>query len=620
MTESLLHRLLRLPFLAWLTLVVILLATFPIQDYDTFWHLAYGRAMVESGQFINHEIFSYTAAGQPLGSHSQLAQVLYWLAWAAAGANGVILLKLAVLLAVAGLLLRLARVAGADLPWAAFCAAFTLFVAHSRLSARPQVFSYLCLVLLVLLLQGYRQRGWPIRSLWALPLLMIVWDYLHGTVYGLVYGGAFLAGETLGYLLARRGQLASLPPALDRVRLRPLWILAGATLLAMLLHPNGLLDYSGFWRVLGNSETFKMYGEWASPTWADFPAFWIYFGLLALLVLFNLKRLALSDWLVLIPFTYLVLNYNRAVMAFMIVSLPVFVACARRLAERLPPLRNLAPRWSTLACVLAFAVITGFTVEEACFRPGHYFAFGTGVNENIFPVGSVRFVAENGLSGNLYNMDGFGGYLAFSLAPERKIFHYNLPVVFDALPNFVHKPETRAQWEINYAIIGRKDELDMFKRDGFVPVYWEPTAMVLARPSGQNRSLLEQHRLNFFKPLLPPAQLRSMAAQPAIAPRLFTEWADYLAYRGDPELADLLGELLLESRLAVPPAVMAKRLTLALRHNPASLTLAAAQGVYLYRTGDVTGAKSRFETVRQATRDPELAGRMAEYLKALAGR
>lgn len=583
-----------LAFTGLLWTVVAALVAFPLQDYDTFWHLAYGRAMVESGTFINHEIFSYTAPGAPLGSHSQLAQVVLYLIYRAGGADGLLVFKILVALVVYGLVVRTARLFAAPAAVAASIGLLAMVAGMSRFVERPELFSILGLAWLVYLLCRYSRSGGEAgKGIFALPVIFVLWDYLHGAVYGLVFLGAFVAAETLKHLAAPRvGWLRSRAIPLQARAMRRLWLWTGITLGAMLLHPNGLLHYEGFWRISSLAGDFAMYGEWASPAFdAQFFGYWLWLALVLILLVMSIGRIDLTLLITLLPFACLSLQYNRATLSFCLVAVPL-------VAESLSSLCKNGKRFTRLKAMappLILLLATGTAIVYKAWFTIDSFKLGTGVNENVFPAGSTRFVKAAGLTGNLYNMDGFGGYLAYHLSPERKIFHYNQPGVFTALPDYVHNPETRSRWNINYAIIGKAEELQMLEREGFVPVYWEPTAMVLVQATEANGEIIERYGIRYFQPLLSDERFRDLARSPLVFPRLAQEMADYLALRHDRRLADLLGNLLAPSGGGLPVERHLDLVQSALPFNRDSPWLLAAQGGARYRSGMLAEARESFQ-------------------------
>lgn len=584
-----------LPVLCALTALYAL--SFPLQDPDTFWHLAYGRAMVTEGRFINYEIFSYTAAGRYLGSHSQLAQILLYLLWLGGGVNALLGFKLLVGFVTFLLVMRTAQLFDLGRNAAAPLALLVILAGMSRFVERPELFSILLQALVILLLVGYVRGAYGVRVLWLLPVLLVLWDYLHGAVFGLVILSTFTLAETLKTCLAPKiGFLAGWSlQCLTLERLKPLWLWSGISLVVMFLHPNGLLNYAGFWRVSSASSEFAMYGEFMPPRFIpQFFWFWVCLGVVLTLALLCLRRLDLTALILVIPFLYLGLKYNRGALAFALASVPLMAHCLAIVGERLVAVRW----WRGAALALPVVLLLTVACYKEFFAP-EMFRFGKGLNDNAFQVGSTRFIADVGLNGNMFNTDGAGGYLAFFLAPQRKIFNYNQPGVFTALTEYVHKPESRSRWDIRYALIAESKEYTMFQQDGFVPVYREPNGMILLKPTPENAPLIEKYQIRYFDPLNPLAELETLTKNSFVAARLCEEIAIYLTYRRDARIASFFGNLLLPANPNIQVELKQRRdwIEAALRGNPENLSLLKTLGDIAYQQGDMNRAIECFDKV-----------------------
>ena len=578
---------------ALLFAAIALLLVFPIQDYDTFWHLANGRAMVDGGRIVNEEIFSFTAAGKPFSNHEWLAQTILFLSYNSLGSAGLIGLKILIALTVILILHRTMLGNGCGRIESALLCFLAVYAALFRYTERPQLFSFLGIALLGLIFHGFRTGRYNEKILRWLPCILVMWDFLHGAVYGLAYLGAYLAGESVAFLLNRQWPGVT---ALSGARLRHLWTWTGITLAAMLINPYGPRSYDIFLQFTGKNTMVSMTGEFLPTPLKGYIPFWALFALTSATLLFTLRRSGPALAITLLPFAYLSVRYTRGIEAFNLVALPIIAALAGPWLSRLTSAKGKTGR--ILLWILVAIALT-FTGHYKFLKPAHLFSFGGGISDTTFPVGSVNFIKETGLTGNLYNTDRFGGYLAWFITPERKIFHYNQHVMFNALERYVHDPATRSQWNINYAIITREDELGMFTRDGFVPVYWEPTGMVMIRDREQNRPLIERYRITTFKPLYTDARLRTIAANPASYARLIREMADYLSFRNDRRLADLFGDLILRPAQDLTPADRLRLLASAEGHNMDNAALTAAHGILLYEIRDLTNARVKLTAALQ---------------------
>jgi len=573
-------------------LAALYVMIFPLQDYDTFWHLAYGRAMVETGSFINHEIFSYTAQGKYLGSHSQLAQVFLYLLWAAGGAKALLAFKLAAASLVFLLVVNTSRLFGVGTTAGGAMALAVLVMGMNRVVERPELFSILFQALLLWILFRSRKFDYPHRWLWCVPLILVLWDYLHGALYGLVVLCAFAGTEVCRQLVLPKlgfSRFADETPFPAVKRLIG-WCLV--SLAAMLLHPNGLLNYAHFWRVASAGAEYRMFGEFMPPHFAQFYPYWLFLVCALALILLGIRQVDLTALAVMVPFLYLSLTYNRAVLAFGLAAVP---AVAQALAQVSHRLQNL--RFRKILTALLVMVMLGGVLAYKKYYVIESHRFGLGVNDQVFPVGSVRFAVANNLSGNMYNMDAFGGYLSFMVSPQRKIFNYNQPGVFTALFDYLHKPETRSQWQINYAFVGTPEEINMFEHDGFIPVYWEPGGAVFVRNSAANADIINKYRVVYFRALLSEKELLAFGKDPRSADKFMREVSAYLAHRQDPRIVKVFAQLLRESPAVRDDRQRSELLAPVMKYNVDSVDLLAIQGEISYRTGDSARAETLFRQV-----------------------
>jgi len=560
----------------WCSLIAAgLFVMFPVQDFDTFWHVANGRWMVENGAVVNREVFSFTSPGVEFSNHAWLAQLLMYFSYEQWGANGLLGFKIALVALICLALLRMTQHQGLATAVALLLIFFMLYAALPRMVVRPLLFSMLGLALLGLILYGYRGGRYGPRSLYFLPLIMVLWDLLHGSIYGVIFLGAFVAGETLKLWLGPR--LNSWPgmQSLAWDRLRNLWIWSGITLLAMLLNPYGLLSYDVILAFVGDNQMVAMTGEFLPITWADNPLIWCFIIAAGLSLIWHKRVVDITQILLFIPFAYLAIRYLRGIEALG----PVGVMLLAASLAKLPPLK-IAPKLKQAVPYLLLISVLAYSVPFK-MTEGKFYRFGSGLSQQVFPTASLAFINESGLPANLYNSDRFGGYLAYFLDPQYKLFHYNHHTVFDALNEYVHNPETRAQWNVNFALVARDDEFNMFLNDGFVPVYREPVAAVMVRNNEQNRAFVEQHKLFHYQGSFDQARFDRAANHPSAYPVLIRELAGILKYRHDRPLAEYFATALLQTGTALGDPQKINYAQQALPHNGQVAELNASLGQLL---------------------------------------
>lgn len=153
-----------------------------------FWHhLARGEVILETGELLNHDIFTFTVRGQPFQDVNWLTQCLY--AWLF-GLGGLALVQVVnafVLALTLGLLVHLCRRTSGSLVIAMSVGLVTFLGLWQVLSIRPQTFSLLFFVLFLHALErSLTQPRWVL----ALPPIMVLWTNMHGAFPA----GIFLIG------------------------------------------------------------------------------------------------------------------------------------------------------------------------------------------------------------------------------------------------------------------------------------------------------------------------------------------------------------------------------------------------------------------------------------------
>jgi hypothetical protein len=189
-----------LPLRVMLFTVLIVASTRTYGDPDLWGHVLFGGDIVRQRGVHETDPYSFTS-DRPWINHEWLSEVLIYGAYAAAGAHGLVLLRVAVVSVVAFLALFHLRPLRRDpVVHDASLALVILGVYGQTYTIRPQLFSILVFsVLLLVLVASARQPRW----LWAIPLLMGLWVNLHG---GWLVGAATAGLWVLGTVASGRGK------------------------------------------------------------------------------------------------------------------------------------------------------------------------------------------------------------------------------------------------------------------------------------------------------------------------------------------------------------------------------------------------------------------------------
>ncbi|HEX2676849.1 MAG TPA: hypothetical protein VHM19_09420 [Polyangiales bacterium] len=183
---------------------------FPINNPDTFGHLAQGRQIAQLGHVPMYDSFSFFRPTPQLWSNYEwLSDLLTWKLYALGGPNALLYVKCLMLALSAVLLVRLAELLGGARAAVIACLLIVVAIPASRfrLTERPHLLalplSAIYFLGLSYLMRGYGQARRVVDVAWigALTLLHLVWVNLHGShLLGLAITGVCCA---VGFFDAR---------------------------------------------------------------------------------------------------------------------------------------------------------------------------------------------------------------------------------------------------------------------------------------------------------------------------------------------------------------------------------------------------------------------------------
>jgi len=297
----------------WLGLVlaVVLCIAFllPIVPNDYWWYVRLGGDIVATGSIPTVDVYSATAAGQPVFNPSWASAVVFWALDRAGGPTLTVLARGVLLAGSYALVWWACRLVGGGGRLSALVVLLAALAGSNNWAVRPQLISYPLFALVVVALIRWRSgaRGW----VWLLPAAMVLWVNLHGSfVLAFLLVGAALVG---GGGDRRRLGLA----------------LAGMTL-ASLVNPRGV----GAWLYVGallSDTSSQVYStEWRGPS-PDQWQFALFFGwLLVAPVVAGLsrRRLSATEWLWYVGFGWMAVSGQRYVVWFLAVAAPITCALA----------------------------------------------------------------------------------------------------------------------------------------------------------------------------------------------------------------------------------------------------------------------------------------------------
>jgi hypothetical protein len=393
-----------------------------IPDYDLWARLAVGSIFFQTGGVLKHDIFSY-APTKPLWVDHEWGSgvILYTLAHFF-GDTGILIFKAILIFIVLFLIIKTYRLYTGNRVRNE--ALYFILIGYSLYpciasSVRSQIFTYLFFMLWIYVLERVR-RG-ETKLLWVLPATMLFWVNMHG---GFLSGLGLLLIYTIGEFF--NGQNAK----------KYLFTLAGI-LLVTLITPYGI----NFWHYIIEAVTLKRISfiEWQPMDLRQGPVhvffgikFHVLLGFVFLVIMsfiVGIKALIQKtspDWskIILLAVTfYLSLKHQRHCIFFILAASSLLyhqyanlVGIIREFIRK--NLGNLTVNSLFLSKVLIVsALIYQYSV---CIIPSTSFQMLT--YPNFYPVGSIEFIKQNNLKGNLGITYNWGSYALWKLYPQCKVF------------------------------------------------------------------------------------------------------------------------------------------------------------------------------------------------------
>lgn len=496
--------------LFFIFLVAFAASFFKIADLDFWWHLKTGGLLLAEKKFPHTDVYSFTAFGREYIDHEWLFQVIQYFIFDNLGAAGIIFTKCTVIAFVYVIVARFLLKNGIS----AFCALGILLLSigasRIRFIERPEIFSILFLVISYVLIDGFLKRKLNKSIFWLLPIT-VVWANLHAAVIlGLLLQMAFI-----GAMILERWIRGSYPTYYDADRNQLICLSAifiGSVVLTG-LNPYGFRVLTVPFELTAIIDSGILQNqEWQQPSPVHLPLFYLCIVLTLLLNVIHFRKLHIVNFLLAAFFGYISLKYVRNVGIFCMM-MPLLIT---------PYLGVFSSKEYAARAVSVFGILALLFVVFT----DDIFEVGIG-KASYFPEKIVDFTTLNNLQGNMLNSYGFGGYLIWTLYPERKIFidgrnEVYLPLLKKLKESVADSREWRkilTEYRIEYALLNYVDQLEVvtvieaenqsrityaaftsthFPRKDWALIYWDDTGMILIRRQGINQDLLSQEYTSVF--------------------------------------------------------------------------------------------------------------------------
>ena len=509
-------------------------AVHKIVAHDVWWQLATGKWVLANG-FPRNDPFSYFAPDRPWIEMRWLYCVTIHLIHTAFGLNALILGKTALLIATFALLWRL--IPGPRRWAASFGVACALAIAHTRFQIRPELVTYLLLVVTLLCVYRYKATG-NRRWIYSVLFVQIVWTNTHTLfVLGPAVLWIFVGCEWLEARFSF-GSFRREPARLSMDRLRPIAAVAALATAACLVNPyfleGALFPLQLLREIRSGNVLDELIDEFRSPFELAGPTYFFISYLVVAVVSAasfwaNRRRASLSLLGIWAAFLYLSVLAQRNLSLFGIVA-GITVAANLNQADEAGHLGGRLGRavpWAARAASLLFVLVMVPVVASDAYyrRTDTAKLFGFGVAEHRFPIRAMAFVRREGLPVPVLNSLGDGGYIVFEGGPKSvfvdgRLEVYGGEIIREALKLLSTGEGVDALADrlgIATVVVRHTHEPGLLqtlaRSPEWVPVYFDEGHVVFLRASPATRDLAERLRIDWQQPVA-----REVPVPPELAP------------------------------------------------------------------------------------------------------
>jgi hypothetical protein len=332
---------------------------------------------------------------------------------------------------------------------------------------KPQLFSFLFFSVLIYLIT-YRDNRKLIPFIF-IPIIMLLWANMHGgfilgVLVLIIYGisGVINREISKGYII-----IIVLSIILSFFNPNRLNAIPFVVNLHSSIFPRDIIEYYSPIRYMKYSHTYLI------PYW-----------IIMFLFILNLKRIKISNGILLLPLSIISLMFIKYI-PFFVLSVPLF-------GEFYSYRRS---KWVIIPAISLFLFLTIAGINNR-------------KSPDIFPSKASKFV-EN-ISGNLFNEYNIGGYLIWELYPKKRVFidtrGLSEPLFLDyrSIMNGVDYNRLLNHYNVNIILIPACNYLSgnlypiipkIMNDNRWIPIYMDGKALVFIKSSKDNVKIINRYRI-----------------------------------------------------------------------------------------------------------------------------
>jgi hypothetical protein len=465
-------------------LSILIMASRPMVDPDTWWHLRTGQWILDHRMLLTADPFSFTRFGEAYYYPAWLSQILM------AGLFSIGGLPLLNLLFTSVLILAFLLVYS-TLRGDAFLTVLVLVLAavasEIYWSARPQLFTFLFGACFYFVIRRFLLEGK--NALWILPPIMLLWVNMHpGFIVGFILLGVAVAGRGVKYLAERSPRN---PKSGNTMR----WLLGitAACLAAACINPIGPAIFAYPLETVSVRFLLRFIQEWRSPDFHTVQAqiFLALFLLAWTAIAFSPERPDITDYLHLVVFGVMGFVACRNTYLLSIVAPAVIMRHGD------PILRRWFPRWnpdhpvSRRESVAQSIILAVAAVGSAVWIVTAYSGTERKLMEAQQPAAAVEYLKDLPEQGRMFNAYNWGSYLVWAV-PSRPVFVDGRTDLYgdeilDEYIRVIYAQEgwrdILRKWDIRLVFVEPTESIvPVLLADGWTEGYRDSQAIILLRP------------------------------------------------------------------------------------------------------------------------------------------
>ena len=404
-------------YLSIITIVYLLTFLTTAPDKDLWARLAVGSIFFQTGSVLKTDIFSYIPTKDLWIDHEWGSGVVFYFFAKLFGEGGMFALKAFVLLMIIVIILKIIKYQSGKEPGIMYVLFLALSIDWAFPLLRCQMFTYLFFTLWIYTLERMKRDDHTL--IWIFPVTMLLWVNMHG---------GFLAG--MGVLL-----IYAVGETLNRDHYLKYWGVLAFMIPVTLMNPYGL----DLWRYVIEASFMPrpFIQEWQPVNFIGPNAFiggfkvhilsgFAVFALLTFMVGIKLMmKKTKTDWTRILLITilfYLSVVHQRHSVFFVLAVSGLFYHHYINLFGFMRKYIEGAFTRPALKILEIVKYSYGYLLLAVLFiyllpRLNHHVI----VNPYMYPVGSLEFIKQNNISGNLAVSFNWGSYAFWKLYPQCKV-------------------------------------------------------------------------------------------------------------------------------------------------------------------------------------------------------